>query len=472
LLSLGEHSLWVDELFSIRYARLSPWALLADVAANDNHPPLYYLLLHVWVLLFGESEFAVRSLSVIFGVLTVAVVYRFGTALYDERTGVLAAFVLAIASFSIYWSQEARMYSLLPLLAAVSVYHLWRLMHGAGGGHVVGYLVATAALLYTQSYGLFIVAAQNSYLLMLWLLGAHRELKLRPKRWIGLQLGVALLFLPWLIVLISRVSQLQTEGFWIERPTFLTLVGTISEFSGSNPVLRIGFALLVTVSVVSALLLIARTRGAEERRNALRSTEFRATTLLVWCLLTPLLLPFAISQFATPIYLTRPAGVAYFAFALLVARGITSINPPMLSIASLTTVALLSLSVLAVNGYVHRDRPKYRELVDYVRANVSEHALIVTCDDGQMSYPFAHYAAAVGLQNRVVEMNDAQIANGTRRLARTQPELWLITFNQRPEAKKACAKLPELLRGNYREMRVLDIPLAEFGVRIYSEHNS
>lgn len=90
LLFLGDHSLWVNELFSIRYARLGLHELLAGVAANDNHPPLYYALLRYWVLAFGESKFAVRSLSAFIGVLTVAVVYRLGTVLYDQRTGVLA----------------------------------------------------------------------------------------------------------------------------------------------------------------------------------------------------------------------------------------------------------------------------------------------------------------------------------------------------------------------------------------------
>lgn len=472
LLFLGDHSLWVDELFSIRYARLGVGQLIADVAASDNHPPLYYLLLHFWVLAFGESEFAVRSLSVAFGVLTIAIVYRLGSALYDERTGILAAFLLALASFSIYWSQEARMYSLLPLLAATSAYCLWRLMHGIGRGNIVGYLASTAALLYTQSYGLFIVAAQNGYLVMLWLLGAHRALALTPIRWVGLQLGVALLFVPWVTVLVSRVAQLQTEGFWIERPTFLTLAGTLSEFSGSHAVLRIVLVFLVALSAVPILLLIAKARDKDERRGACSSMEFQATTLLFWCLLTPLLVPFAISQLATPIYLTRPAGVAHFSFALLVAHGVMRIKPPALFAALLATIALLSLNTLAVTGYVHRERPKHRELVDFVHAHVPVHALIVTCDDGQMSYPFSHYASRVGLTNRVVEMNDRQVATGAWRIAREQKELWLISFDASREATNVCSTLPETLSKHYQEMHRMRLPLDDFGVRVYTHPRS
>jgi len=58
LLFLADHSLWLDELFSLKYAHLGLPDLLSEVASSDNHPPLYYALLHFWVQAFGDSEFA------------------------------------------------------------------------------------------------------------------------------------------------------------------------------------------------------------------------------------------------------------------------------------------------------------------------------------------------------------------------------------------------------------------------------
>jgi uncharacterized membrane protein len=468
LLLLGEHSLWVDELFSIRYGRLGVPALWADVSAIDNHPPLYYLLLHFWVLAFGESEFAVRSLSVLFGVLTVGIAYRLGVSMYNPRTALIAALILAVASYPIYWSQEARMYSLLPLLAGISVYFMWQLMRAGGVRHTLAYLISTVALLYTHSYGLFIVAAQNGYLVLLWYLGIHRNLQMKPGKWIGVQLCVLLLFLPWLWVLAARVTQLHADGFWVAQPSLMTVAGTFSEFAGSNPLLRFVLLLLVFYAASLSGIRVAKAAKGAPRRDALQSMEFRATVLLLACLMVPVLLPFVLSQFTTPIYVNRAVGVVYVFFVLLVADGIAKITIPALSRATLVGVVLLLLGNLAAKGYVHGGAPKYRELVDYVRTHVPPRALIVTCDDGQMSWPFAHYAAATGLPSPVIEANDVSIADGSWPGIWNQPEVWLVTLEQRTEAMNRCRKLPELLQTRYPEMRVLDLPLRAFGIRVYT----
>jgi len=467
LLFLTDHSLWVDELFSLKYAHLSLRELLAETAANDNHPPLYYALLHFWVQAFGDSEFAVRSLSAVFGILTVAFVYRLGVVLYGERVGLLAAAVLALSKFSIYYSQEARMYTLLPLLATVSVYYFWKLLHKPGWRNALLYVAATVLLLYTQSYGVFLVVAENGYLLGLWLLGIHRDLALKPGRWVALQLGVLALFLPWVTVIAGGMARLEVEGFWLTRPTLMTVAGTFSEFSGSQPLLRILLVLLIALSAVSAVALLLRAGGKDERRQAFLSADFLATTLLFACLLVPVVLPFLVSQYSTPIYVNRAIGVGYFAFCLLVAKGLPSIKPRPVYFSMIAAIIGLSLQALAVEGYVHGDQWKNRELAAYVARNVAPRAFIVTCDDGHMSWPFAHYARAAGLRNRFAEVNDSRIGTDSWRLAKGEPELWLITLEGRHESMEACRKLPELLRQNYGSMTTWEVPLQGFGIRVY-----
>jgi mannosyltransferase len=466
VLFLDHHSFWVDELFSIQYANLSLGELIPEIAANDNHPPLYYVLLHFWIQLFGDTEFAVRSLSLIFGVIAVAFVYRLGVLLYDERVGILAALFLSVAKYSIYWSQEARMYSLLSLLAVASVYYFWKLMHKPSLGNTFSYVVMTVLLLYTQSYGIFIVVAQNGYLLTIRLLAAHRKLKLSPIKWITLQLGVLALFLPWLTVLAGRVAQLHSEGFWVVRPTMMTVAGTFSEFSGSGPLLRILLLSLIFMSAVSITIIFSRSR---DRHSLLLTSDFKAIFLLFSCLLVPIALPFIISQFSTPIYVNRAAGVGYFAFSLLVAKGLTSIKIKPLYYATLASVLALSLYVLANKGYVHHNQGKYRELAEYVTANAPASALIITCDDGQMSWPFSHYSRIHGLRAQLVELNDDKIKVEPRLATRVYPVVWLITSQDQAEAMRICHKVPELLRQAYRNMKDLEVPIQSFGISIYSD---
>ncbi|NJM41654.1 MAG: hypothetical protein HC853_13295 [Anaerolineae bacterium] len=128
---LDAQSLWYDEGNSARIAERSV-QLIIEGAAGDIHPPLYYLLLKFWRDLFGSSEFALRSLSAACGVLLVWFVFLMGRAWCNRRVGVVAAVLVAISPFAIYYSQETRMYALLALWAAMSTWALMRISRDEG----------------------------------------------------------------------------------------------------------------------------------------------------------------------------------------------------------------------------------------------------------------------------------------------------------------------------------------------------
>lgn len=112
---LAAQSIWWDEAISIHLATSDVSELLVDRAAHV-HPPLYFLLLKGWVALAGVSAFAVRFFSVWFNVLLVSVTYAFGRRRFDSHTGLLAGLLVAISPLYIVYSQEARVYAMLPLL--------------------------------------------------------------------------------------------------------------------------------------------------------------------------------------------------------------------------------------------------------------------------------------------------------------------------------------------------------------------
>src|SRR5262245_10729348 len=117
---LGHQSLWNDEGNTLRLVE-RPIPALLENASHDIHPPGYYLALKAWWLFTGETEFALRAFSALVGVLTVACVYALGRALFAPGAGLVAAFLVALNAFSVYYAQEARMYALLALLAAASM---------------------------------------------------------------------------------------------------------------------------------------------------------------------------------------------------------------------------------------------------------------------------------------------------------------------------------------------------------------
>ena len=113
---LDRTSIFNDEASSWSIARL-PFLGMLRATADDVHPPLYHAILYGWMRLFGDSEIALRLPSAIMGIANIYLIYRLGTVLWDRLTGMFAAALLAFSSFHIWYSQEARMYALLTLMA-------------------------------------------------------------------------------------------------------------------------------------------------------------------------------------------------------------------------------------------------------------------------------------------------------------------------------------------------------------------
>lgn len=124
---IGSKGLWLDEAFSVWLAWQPVGEMLAWLLRIDQHPPLYYALLHFWMAL-GDDAVTVRALSALLGTLTIPVMFLLGRRLADEKIGLLAALILAASPFHVRFAQETRMYTLLMLNATLSLYCLARLL--------------------------------------------------------------------------------------------------------------------------------------------------------------------------------------------------------------------------------------------------------------------------------------------------------------------------------------------------------
>jgi hypothetical protein len=128
VLLLGMKGLWLDETFSVWMAGHSVGDMLQWIAKIDQNPPLYYLLLHYWMVINGDTPYYVRLLSVLFGTGTIPIIYLIGKRISGAAMGLAAAALMASSLFHIYYAQEVRMYTLLTFNAAVAIYALVRLL--------------------------------------------------------------------------------------------------------------------------------------------------------------------------------------------------------------------------------------------------------------------------------------------------------------------------------------------------------
>ncbi|HKZ82586.1 MAG TPA: glycosyltransferase family 39 protein [Anaerolineae bacterium] len=183
---LEAKSLWTDEGLSVYRARLplpdalSNQIVIQDVVTTDTHPPFYFVLLHLWRRLAGETEFALRWLSVFMGTLAIPLVYVTGCRIASRGAGVWAAIAGVLSPFVVWYAQDARMYTLLMVEVLLSTYLLLRWIEAppqngppartrasllyplnSPDPRLVGYVVTVVALLLTHYTGILIFAIQS-----------------------------------------------------------------------------------------------------------------------------------------------------------------------------------------------------------------------------------------------------------------------------------------------------------------------
>jgi uncharacterized membrane protein len=370
----GVPSLDVDEAFSISIAKLSLLQTIQKAAA-DVHPPLYFVILHYWIMLNGDSEFTLRLLSIVFGVLAIPAIYLLGRLLYGESVGLLSALILAISAFNVQYSQEARMYSLMVVLTLLSMYFFVLFLRKGTLAVSAGYILVTTLLLYTHDYGLFVVLAQNIYVLMLWLLSQRNTSRIT--RWVILQAVAFALFAPWIALLPSQISS--GKAGWLPVPTLDMLTATFVAYAAS-------YVLLILFCALSVLAVFRyrKITGSERRKAPLDALgdyswevhifEAAAALLLVIWLLMLSVVPFVISQVSIHIYWLRYTIAASVALYLLVAAGIRNLNwrPARLTVVAVIVIlCAASLNTYYQNPAARAEKPQAREAFNILTQNAS-----------------------------------------------------------------------------------------------------
>ncbi len=218
-LSLTQQSLWLDEVYSIWFVnRPFDEAWRVGIFPEQNpHAPLYYLALWGWLQAAGASDFTVRYLSVLFGVASVAVVWRAAREWMGVRTGLIAALLVVCSPFAIHFAQEGRMYALYLLLAALSFLCMARALkpdRRRGRGPLrywLGMAATSVALAYSHFFGVFWIAAQYVVALVVaWPVTAGISLRLLARRYAPIALTGALAALVCLPIPISLMGSGRT----------------------------------------------------------------------------------------------------------------------------------------------------------------------------------------------------------------------------------------------------------------------
>jgi len=309
---LDAQSLWSDEGLSLYRSGLTLTENLSNiivvppnVPTRDTNPPLYFVALSAVRGVLGDSEFALRFLSVVMGVLAVPLMFVTGRRLFSTGAGVLASVLTTVSPFLVWYSQEARMYTMLAGLSLASVYALLRALEPGTKWHWIAWALITVAALYTHFTAFFLLPVEG-----LWILWTVWRIK---RRWAVVALiGVIVLVLPVIVYGASRLPTRAEPSF-----RFRPLISIVEEMLSALAVGRTNeiFQPLWAVLPVLGLLGTGVAIGwLKQRRSLLIVSSYFSVPLLVFYAVTFIQPLFSGSRhlmlIALPVYLLAGYGLS------------------------------------------------------------------------------------------------------------------------------------------------------------------
>lgn len=312
---------WIDEGLSVGIAH-HPFTSIPDLLRQDGSPPLYYLLLHVWIGWFGDGERATHALSLIFALACIPLAYWVGRSIFGPLSGLICAGLAAVDPYLTYYGQETRMYALVAMLSFVAA---GAYVHGVIYGRrrylpVLG--VSLVLIIYTHNWGLFLALGYGVATLVF-----ARD-KLKEAAIAG---GITLLlYLPWLPTLLFQSKH--TAAPWAIVPSFhALLLAPGAVLSGDAP-----FTAIVLAGGVG-LAATVRSRSDPARRPVLAlAAVVGATVLVAW-----------LASQISPAWTTRYFGVVLGPLLMISAAGLARAG-------RLGLVALVAVFIVWTN-YVQAD---------------------------------------------------------------------------------------------------------------------
>lgn len=365
---LGLHDFWFDEIFSVNYSA-EPW--------HNWNAPLYWIFLHFWAKICGVSEFSLRFPSMLCSFLTTGLVFLLGKELFDKKTAILAALLISLSPFHLWYAQEARDYSMVLFFGTLSSYFLFLAVKKSSFKRWLLFVLISLAGIYTNYFYIFLIVAQFFY--MFWITKLRASKAYLSFLFIA---GVFSFYTPRFISKFLFVS----KGFWIPKPDWQSLNITLQNYMlGYN-----GSVFLYTVSSFLALaifiiLLLLVRKKKEINRNI---------SFCVFLLFIPIGLTFLFSKLFFSVYLNR--GLLLFSpyFYLLISYTVMRLRKEIMVVVSGILIFIFSYGAcLYFYDYMHPLlgyhmgtylKKPVRHIVNFLDNNVKKGDLIALTNESVM----------------------------------------------------------------------------------------
>lgn len=379
LLFIDSRNIQYDDMFSYFLARQELPEIIKGTAA-DTMPPLYYFLLHFWSQISHEIWF-LRLLSVLISVGVIISLFLLIKKLFGDREALLAALLVAISPLQIYHAQDIRMYALLTLSEILYFYFLSCLFQEQTNKRKeknlwIGAIICGVVAMYTHNLAIFGIIAPDVLLLI------KKDFN-RLKKLVISQMVIAVLSLPWLIMVPGQMQKVQT-AFWTPRPGLVEVFQSILQLTATIPIFPAWLLYAASIFSVQIVFLVYYL-AIKKSKNSY------PTISLIFLSIVPPLLLFIGSYLIRPIFVTRV--FIYAATVFLGLSGVVIIKNWANRIGIIILVIFIINSAISLpslyqfNGF---PRSPFRQAAEYLKENPQDDLRIV--HDNKLSFfPMLYY---------------------------------------------------------------------------------
>jgi uncharacterized membrane protein len=360
--------LWLDETISVAEAKMPYLAMIHHLATQDVHPPLYFSILWVSARVIGLSDYTATLPSILFGVLFIPMVYLLAKEAFDRKTGAVAAVLVSVAPFAVWYSQEARMYSLLMLLSALALWAQLRILRRSRWLLWVLYTLVSAAMVCTQYFGTWqLVAQQLVFIGVIAYRWRHHEKPWAILRgWLCSSVVLVAALIPLALMMKEQFANAQAtgqafrgaSGAGLTIYSVMTNVGYALVGFHSQPIMSDLIALWPLVMLGALAVLGRRCKPV--------------TYFLVFVVIVPVAAMFVLGDLKESLADIRYESTIVPVLVILVARAITTLATSKRALTVAVVVVVAGLSVALFDQQFSSSNPRrynFREALHRVDAN-------------------------------------------------------------------------------------------------------
>jgi uncharacterized membrane protein len=378
---LGRENFFLDEILTAEGFSRS----LADFPrywCQRGYLPGYFIIMHSWMKLFGTGEFAVRFPSVVFGVMSIYIMFLLGKRLFNEKVGLLGSYLFAVSTINIYYSQWAKPYSLAVLFVLLSFLFLSEALEKNTPLLWVSYISFTLLALFSHATTLPILMSQALFIALFW---SRYKRHIKVKQVVSTFAIILLVYLPVLLILlisvVQRMDKLLINHSRVFHSSFGHIANIFNLFGGkidkhvlytstSNPDLVVPTNIFGIILFLLCLVGIFSVFHFNKNEDAQKKKEVASGSLLSLWIGVPFVLQFFSSWLNSVLGSVEHELHVSCAYYLLVSKGVMFFRYKW---RVLLILFIMVMGILFIREYYHVEKKtNWRKICNYIRENIKE----------------------------------------------------------------------------------------------------